>query len=200
MNRSPVVPPSFALSGRRSPCASYIPFRALYIRCRAFVCAWLLVTSAATAQAQTSNVEPEVTDPNALYVELGGAGGLSVNYDRRFLPSLIGRVGVGIVPCFFACAGYTSVPVAAYGLIGGTSHHIEYGGGVTFLFPDHGRHHRFLVPSVGYRYQRPNGGFVFRANGLASIRLQQPIGPGNVYGGSSWKEAWGVGVSSGYAF
>jgi hypothetical protein len=114
----------------------------------------------------------ELTAPNATYFELLGAAGLySVNYERRFTPHLSGRLGFAVAPVVMFGGGglVTIVPVAVYGLAGGTHHHFEYGGGASGVF-QRNRSDVIWVPSAGYRYQRPDGGFLFRASAMILSR------------------------------
>lgn len=115
---------------------------------------------------------------NAVYGELGGSGIVpTVNYERRMTENWYGRAGLSLV------VGYTEedtdtsfvVPLTASWVSRPESnHHLEAGGGVVFAFGDEQDFYDlgdddeplssfFVTGLVGYRYQRPAGGFQFRA-------------------------------------
>lgn len=133
--------------------------------------AFVAVLTAASAHAQLAR--------NGAYFELGGSGIVgSFNYERRVAPQWYGRVGVitatesdssdtnrvFVVP---VTASWVSRPAA--------NHHLEIGGGVTFLGGDrqglfedaggdNGKFSTAVVSGIlGYRYQKPGHGFQFRA-------------------------------------
>lgn len=116
---------------------------------------------------------------NAAYFELGGSAVVpSVNYERRVNQSWFGRIGISVV------TGETSedtdttfvLPItASYVTRPSANHHLELGGGVTvaagdrqdlFEFGDDDDETfstAFVTGIIGYRYQKPAGGFQFRA-------------------------------------
>lgn len=120
-----------------------------------------------------------VTAPTSYYVELGGNGLLySLNVDRRFLPGMGVRAGIGVVPLLLGIsledrATLITVPVMAYFLSGpeGNSH-LEMGAGATFTsaefkwdtFGDADESASRFIPTAtfGYRYQPAGGGRVLR--------------------------------------
>lgn len=106
---------------------------------------------------------PPLPAPNAVYVELGGSAlAYSVNYERRVDEHVALRVGVGAWP------SAAVVPFACYALLGGGAHHLELGLGLG-VGAGGGAHAGVqafaALPSVGYRYQPREGGFVFRLTG-----------------------------------
>ncbi len=141
---------------------------------------------------------------NAVYLELGGNGIVpSFNYERRVTDRWFGRVGFSVV------TGETEgdpdtdtsyiVPVTASWISHPAgNHHFEVGGGLTFaggdrqdLFDigdeeDEDLSTVFATGIAGYRYQRPQGGFQFRA-GFVPV-----IGGGDFlpWGGISFGYAW----------
>jgi hypothetical protein len=133
-----------------------------------------------------------VTAPNAYYVELGGNGLLySVNVDRRILPAMGVRVGVGVVPLLLGLsvddrASLITIPVMAYFLTGPGRSHMELGAGATFTsaefkwdtFGDADESASAFIPTgtIGYRYQAPDGGRVFRAT-LTPVYLFDEVIP-----------------------
>jgi hypothetical protein len=118
---------------------------------------------------------------NAVYLELGGnAFGYSLNYERivyqQNMLQVGARIGVSLVPenTFFGIASYPIVPLEMIALFGKRTHHLETGIGVT---PYVG--YQYYVGAIGvdflkekleaavtfrlgYRYQKPNGGFMAR--------------------------------------
>lgn len=156
-----------------------------------FFCGLLLAAGAAYAQQAR----------NAAYFELGGNAVVpSFNYERRFDERWFGRVGFSFVE------GETVedtertfiVPLTASWITHPDSnHHFEAGGGVTIASGD--RQELFEVSDddetfssafatgiIGYRYQRPDGGFQFRST------LVPVIGGGDFL-------PW-FGISFGYAW
>jgi hypothetical protein len=138
---------------------------------------------------------------NAMFVELGGSAvALSVNYERRFRPVWFGRVGLSVVEST-SSGGETDtsfiIPLTASWVNRPqANHHLELGGGVTFAGGD--RHDLFgsdsegtystliLTGIAGYRYQKPDGGFQFRA-------VLTPFAGGGdsiVWAGFSFGYAW----------
>jgi hypothetical protein len=122
--------------------------------------------------AQISNAQAK-----AVFVELGGPGLASINYDMRFKKKedgLGGRIGFG----GFSLGEGTDkvsaifVPIGVNYLLGrDKKNYFEIGGGVTPVFSSSqsdGETERFRSTfghlSFGYRYQPENGGFFFRAN------------------------------------
>ncbi|HMO60797.1 MAG TPA: hypothetical protein PKC39_05315 [Ferruginibacter sp.] len=105
------------------------------------------------------------------FLELGGPGLLSFNYDQRFTKSqrgFGGRIGAGGYHLDGATAVY--LPVAVNYLAGKKEgkHYLELGAGVTKVFGtpldddmDFSRPFTFL--NIGYRLQPRAKGFLFRA-------------------------------------
>jgi hypothetical protein len=116
---------------------------------------------------------------NAAYFELGGSAILaSVNYERRLNPNWFGRAGLLVVEGESSSGDSDTtfvVPLtASYLTRPEANHHFEVGGGLTIsggdrqeLFEsldDEGDFSTAVVTGIaGYRYQRPDGGFVFRS-------------------------------------
>lgn len=126
----------------------------------------------------------ERTAPNAIYLDLLGAGGLySVNYDRAF-GDLAVRAGFSYFSVTAASgtqsatATLITVPLtASYIGIGSKTHIFELGGGMTMMFLGAGADGFYggseadanasvILPVgtvlAGYRLQPKNGGFMFR--------------------------------------
>ena len=155
----------------------------------------LLLAVAGAARAQGA---PAPTARNAYYLEVGGnALVYSINYDRVFTDRMSGRVGV----MFFGAAdeegsaGVLAAPVMANYLFGEGSGRFEAGAGILLVsggienvegYEDEDFSGTVGTATLGYRFQRPGGGFVFRA-GLTPVFNLNGVGP------------W-FGLSFGYAF
>ena len=139
---------------------------------RLFSVVLVLVAFAVDASAQEAR--------NAAYVELGGSAiVLSANYERRFAPQWYGRIGLSVVTSESESTGDTDttlvVPLtASYLTRPASNHHFEAGGGITIAGGDRqdlfdsadteGDFSTAVITGIaGYRYQPPDGGFVFRA-------------------------------------
>ncbi|MBN1611460.1 MAG: hypothetical protein JW940_32805 [Polyangiaceae bacterium] len=159
-----------------------------------------LLAPAATAATDTPSVPPAEAAPElparegysrfAVYAELAGMAFMcSWNLDYRPVPKVSLRAGVGFSP--FNAPGPLSrlvTPIAAAALLGGERHFAELGVGYThfWVYDDDAR---FVVPSLGYRYQRPDGGFLFRATLTPFFRansLEYVLPWGGVSFGSGW--------------
>lgn len=115
---------------------------------------------------------------NAAYGEIGGNGIIpTVNYERRFNERWYGRIGLGVAFAYTEDESDTAfaIPLTASWVNRPESnHHLELGGGITVvagdrqdLFDYGNNDEEFSTVSmtaiVGYRYQKPDGGFLFRA-------------------------------------
>ena len=126
--------------------------------------AWALAPASVQAQA----VDPAPLARHAIYGEVLGNGFLySVNYEHAWTPLLRGRVGFEMLRRSSAL-----VPAMVAIVTGKGRHHLELGGGALIgigLFDGEELRNRHLaagalaVAVAGYRYQRPEGGFIFRA-------------------------------------
>ena len=126
--------------------------------------------------AQNEGEEPAKT---SLYLELGGAAGIwSFNYDRTLWDisksfKLNGRAGFGLLSEFNG-AGFPDVliPVSGAMLYGKDKHRIELGGGITYFnwtmrdpesSSGYSRKPELLKHLIlGYRFQKMDGGLMFR--------------------------------------
>jgi hypothetical protein len=144
---------------------------------------------------------------NAVHLELGGPGILySVNYERFVLPKLSIRAGIGMFGLRENTTGDSigvlAVPVTAQYFLGKGAHHLELGlgiftGGMWSDLNSYEKTETFGLiggtATVGYRYQRPGGGFLFRIaftpllGGNRFAPLGMPLQP------------WGS-IGAGYAF
>ena len=119
---------------------------------------------------------------NGVFLELAGEGGFySLNYERFLLNDVAARVGVmymGISASSgtdSASVSWLAVPIMAeYTGLRSGSHALELGAGVTIhhlsgtastfdAFASGSGTLLAISPSVGYRYQNPGGGMIFRA-------------------------------------
>lgn len=167
-------------------------FRSVVTASFVLILALLLAPGAARAQA------PAPTARNAFYVELGGNALLyTLNYDRLLTDRVSGRVGVMFLGAADedSSAGVVGAPIMASYLWGEGNSRFETGAGLLLLsggienvegYEDEDFSGTVGTATLGYRYQRPAGGFVFRA-GLTPIF--------NLGGVVPW-----FGVSFGYAF
>jgi|GEM_PF-5088590 len=113
----------------------------------------------------SSSQRPAAAPQRAIYVEGGGSAiWYSVNYEYRYRKHLSGRVGYGAWnPAAF---GYFLVMVNY--LIGTRSHWLETGVGVRFGLRDDSNTEALtmylsgLPVTIGYRYQPPKTGLLFR--------------------------------------
>lgn len=166
------------------------------------ICASLLAAAGPSA-AGAQGAPPA---PNAVYLELGGNALLySINYDRRFRDNISGRAGL----MFMTISGTAEtgeaadvnialVPLMANLLVGDGNGRLELGAGPLIGLAGgdvqdvEGNDFEFsgvglagVTTTFGYRYQRPTGGFLFRA----SLVPYYSGGP----------QLWG-GLSAGWAF
>jgi len=136
---------------------------------KALILSTLLVVPSAIAQEAR----------NAVHFELGGnAVAPSINYERRLNERWYGRIGGSLIEgesssgdsarTFIVPLTVSTVNRPA------SNHHLELGGGVTIAAGDRqdlfdsagdegGFSTLFVTGIVGYRYQKPAGGFQFRA-------------------------------------
>jgi hypothetical protein len=162
-----------------------------------------------TAPAQTPNDRAPAR--NSVYLELLGNGGpYSVNFERRVSERIALRAGFaswsGI--SIFPERSLTAFPVLASFLPGSRDHRAEVGAGV-LVGRQTVRHGGFfgstyesstvvnLTATLGYRYQRPAGRFVFRA-GFTPFYSLSPRDEARAYPDKGLSPS--VGVSFGYAF
>jgi hypothetical protein len=111
---------------------------------------------------------------NAVYLELLGSGGLfSLNYEREIADGVLARAGFGswASSSFWSDAEttVTTVPLTVALVRGRGRHRLELGGGMTVgrrtrdTFDGSSGNFVSWTGLVGYRYEKPNRGFLFRA-------------------------------------
>jgi hypothetical protein len=130
----------------------------------------VLVTLGLTtaAAAVTAQQRPPRLAKNTVFAEVSFilfAGNASLNYERRLNDWLSARVGVGAgyaVP-FFGIAGGGGMGMLVFTTSRSASK-FEGGLGVSFMTTGYNDPTAHAYPSItiGYRHQRPQGGFVFR--------------------------------------
>ena len=107
----------------------------------------------------------------SVYIELGGPGIASINYDHRFSGregGLGGRIGVGYSKFVSDGSSVVYLPLGINFLVGEEKgHYFEIGGGVTPVFNadpdgDSAISESFAHLVFGYRFQPINKGFTFR--------------------------------------
>lgn len=175
-----------------------------------YCCIFALLACAATAQDTGTSNEPK---PNAIYVELFGNGILySINYDRLLSTNgnlkISARVGFSYVDIdLFDEIKGTVIPIEFLGWMG-NKRHLEFGVGlssqfvevkdVSILGPTQQvtSNAYYLTGRVGYRRQKPDGGFVFRAGFVPMFLLSES----NSDASSRSEFVPWFGLSFGYAF
>ena len=147
-----------------------------------------LSTAAAGLPAQQGSLR---LARNTIFAEVStllAVGNASVNYERKINEMLSARVGVGMG---YMCCLWEGDGIGAGGVLGmlhfstRREHKFEAGLGVSFVTTEPHRPVARAYPSftLGYRYQRAQGGFVFRV-------------------GANWTYLYGIPyqMSFGYAF
>ena len=137
--------------------------------------------------------------PNSLYIEIFGSGGLySLNYDRLFTDNIGARIGFMYLAAdwfgFFSDVEIFLIPTTLNYLVGTGKHKFELGAGPVFISGSTGIFGSDQVSgsgvawtgTIGYRYQKENGGFMWR------------VGFTPFFGNGEF-QAWG-GISLGYSF
>ena len=141
------------------------------------------VLAAAVAVLTVFSARAQTAEPltrHAVYGEaFGNALLYSVNYERRLNDRVIGRIGLSVAPFEDDEGGETETVVLVPLMVSSISHprsnhHFEAGiglliaGGERVELADFGDDDESFstavgTATIGYRYQRPGGGFVFRA-------------------------------------
>jgi len=113
--------------------------------------------------------------PNSFYLEVAGSGGLySVNYDRLFTENIGMRIGFTYFSAdwfgFFSDVDILLIPATLNYLVGSGKHKLELGAGPVFASgsmdffgsdPVSGSGVGW-TGTIGYRYQKNEGGFMWR--------------------------------------
>ena len=123
----------------------------------------MIIALSVCAKAQEVNLSR-----NSIYLEILGNGGLySINYERSFKASIIGRIGFASFSSDMY--GYntriTDVPLTVSYITGKNKSHFETGGGMLLGVKkeyDVSNTLVDLIGFIGYRYQPAEKGFLFR--------------------------------------
>ncbi|HUG36679.1 MAG TPA: hypothetical protein VML54_07000 [Candidatus Limnocylindrales bacterium] len=148
---------------------------------------------------------------NSIYLEVLGNGGLySVNFERKVSDRIALRAGLASwsASSFFTDEerSLTVLPLLASYLQGSGNHRAEVGAGflvgrqtIEAAFSNASESSTIvnLTGALGYRYQRPHGGLVFRA-GFTPFYSLSPSDEDTAYPDKGFFPS--VGVSFGYAF
>ncbi|AHM61553.1 hypothetical protein D770_16495 [Flammeovirgaceae bacterium 311] len=173
------------------------------------ICTTFLVLAVSLQLLAQKEAAP-FTAKNAVYLELGGNGVFySLNYERmvyqKGMFKSAARIGFSTFPKKIETETKTywnaALPLELLGLIGRSKHHLEFGVGYTpYYYADtkfevgsrgfEFDRYRFtaIVPfRIGYRYQNPDGGFLFRVGYMPTMDFHPDRHqPWNlVYGGIS---------------
>ena len=151
------------------------------------ICLLILFPTISIAHPDSSTVLKK----NTVYAEVGGNGIVySLNYERVFYlknkPRFCGRIGIAVFPQPFPGDGVAVVCPGEINLFWGGEHNfLEIGTGFTYNSVENAH---LLIFRLGYRFQKPEGGFLFRiaATPVLSSEIDQPV-------------FW-AGLSVGYAF
>lgn len=141
---------------------------------------------------------------NSVYIELGGTGLIySINYERNLIKGKTlyanARIGITAIP-----NDYYNVPLELILLKGKKKSFIEVGLGYSpwiepnsykdnFRRESYTRVSHYFVPKLGYRYQKPKGGFLFKISVTPTIFYISDTYYNNDF------NLWG-GISLGYCF
>lgn len=137
--------------------------------------------------------------PNSLYLEFFGSGGLySVNYDRLFTENFGARIGFMYFDSewllFFTDVEMFLIPTTLNFLIGTGKNKFELGAGPVFVFgsvsffgsdPVSGSGVGW-TGTIGYRYQKNDGGFMWRIGFTPSFFFGEFIPSGGISLGFSF--------------
>ena len=119
--------------------------------------------------ANAQSLEKNKMSKNSIYFDTGIIPGVHafVNYERSIYQgkkvSWYGRMGFGFGGILMASGGFGGLGAVTM-LTGKKNSHFELNAGI-FSGKDIGNSNSFALPllDVGYRYQKPDGGFVFKA-------------------------------------
>ncbi|MHA7130250.1 hypothetical protein [Algoriphagus namhaensis] len=173
----------------------------------------------AQEEGQTESKAEIFTAKNSIFVEsLWPSFSYSLNYDRIFYQKgalkLSARAGFSLL--YNSRTGPTSsfwapfIPVELTGFWGKSKHHLELGLGFFATrnrryffdedFPNNIREEPYwgktFVPRIGYRYQKPEGGFFFRGGYTPTLGIENLEGDDE---GSTFNP-FGLSVSLGFSF
>lgn len=166
---------------------------------------FLLLGCIGFTHAQDVSYKKSFTKKNSVQLDLGGHGFLySLNFERiifnsdRFKTGL--QAGVSYYPVSTGVRNFW-FPMTLNEIISFNQHHVEIGGGVVFTYekimsseqyhiPSRWEWFKFYAGRIGYRYQKPEGKFIFRAGFTPLMEIEDFYREFHPTGG----------VSFGYAF
>lgn len=150
-----------------------------------------LQSASFTIADNKQEAETMALQKNTIYTELGSNGSFySINFDQIFMATdnfrLSGRIGLGLTNGIFSGDIDPIIPLETNLWWGGNNHYFETGLGITAAFgieetspslsqeresgvrfnsPVSGKEYKslYINTRLGYRYQKPEGGFFFRA-------------------------------------
>ena len=132
---------------------------------------FLVITVCLLISMSDSNSQDIKPSKNSLYFELLGNGGLySINYERQVSSKLYGRIGFSTfnitdVLGDGSASRITAFPLLMTYLSGKGKSHLEIAGGMLIGLetePDASYKIIDVTAFIGYRYQPPGRGFIFR--------------------------------------
>jgi hypothetical protein len=157
----------------------------------------VLILMVCSTHAQDTN---KFVKLNSVQLELGGHGLVySLNYERILLNynrfKLAGQVGFSYYPPFTGFIDYW-IPISINGMFSIRNHHIELGSGFIINRVSSRDFYNnaidwdwegFLSARIGYRYQKPDGHFLFRAGFTPVLEINflsklKPVNSGFISG------------------
>lgn len=124
----------------------------------------------AQSQENSGNSDSSGINKSSLYLDVAGGPifSASVNFEKHIARSAsgkfhwFGRVGAGGASMVMDRAGFGGLAAVTI-LTGNGDHHFEASGGVFLGYDEYDG--AFALPhlDLGYRFQKPEGGFLFRA-------------------------------------
>lgn len=140
------------------------------------------------------DADGQVNFRNVIHAEIGGnAYYYSLNFERNFSKHLAGRVGIGVVPKTMI------IPLLAGKLFGKGSHKLEVMAGLAYVYlrqqteDIYQRHQLAGTAFMGYRFQRQEARFLFRAGWTPHVKLFDSYSPFSNHAFSHW-----AGIGLGY--
>lgn len=144
---------------------------------------YLLILNVSAANAQLKQfLKPEVLEGDQVHVELfGPCGYYSVNFERNVLKrrslQLKARIGFSITPWPERNRWYWHFifPIQGFMLLGKGPGMFEISSGSVFwdILPKEDWPHFWINVGMGYRYQSPKNGLVFRIGPLIAYPIQR---------------------------
>jgi hypothetical protein len=195
--------PHFIFNGMtkaKEPNFAYVPIRLFIIPLLLQICVFYQ-SSGQTVKDSTS------ISKNTVYVELlGNAGIYSINYDRIILEEkrlkISGSIGISYIPPSIRY-NHTFIYPAEINFLYGRKNYLELSIGYSLLLNLYKEDifmvydiYSYPVLRIGYRFQKPNGGFFFRTGFLLYlVKNGFTIDYSNYSNNKTW-----IGAGFGYTF